>query len=105
MSITIKSALKSTVNYPIPDDRIEKALIDAELNGDAIYTKPDERIIDLVTAGLILTICTSANVSEGGYSISLSDRDGLLAIRSKLLVKWGELDELSPTVYDGTNLW
>jgi hypothetical protein len=93
--MTIKEALISTVNFAIPDNRIEKALIDASLSGSAIYAKDAERAIDMCMAGLLLTLMTTADVTEDDVSIKIPDRAQLLKVYSFLLKKWGETD---PTV-------
>ena len=103
--ITKKLALQATVNYLIPDESLEKALIDNDLVGTETYSKADAKSIDLCGAGLILFVLTSANVSEGGYSISISDREGLLKTRSLLLAKWGVPDNTAPKITDVSNLW
>ncbi|WP_231489910.1 DUF6706 family protein [Pedobacter sp. Leaf170] len=102
--MTIKAALKSTVDYPLPDNRIEKALIDAGLNGDTIYTQQNEKDVDVCMIGLLLTVCTSGSISEGGYSISNSDKDNLLRIRSLLLSKWKMVDTMGSSINDATYL-
>lgn len=95
--MTIKEALKSTINFAIPENRVEKALIDAGLDGDAVYAKTDERAIDLSMAGLLLTLITSADITEDDVSIKLPSRDVLASVRLTLLDKWG-LGAGKPTV-------
>lgn len=99
--MTIKEALTSTINFSIPVTRIDKALIDAGLDGSAIYAKTDEKDIDLCFAGLLLTLITSADVTEDDVSIKLPNRDQLLKIYSAIYKKWGMKDPLAvagPTV-------
>lgn len=105
MATTIREALTSMIDFPLPLKRIDKALIDGGLNGEANYTKSDEQKVDLCTAGLILTICTAGNISEGGYSLSISDKEALMKTRSLLLLKWGVSDNTVPEIEDGTGLW
>ncbi|MCZ4244975.1 DUF6706 family protein [Pedobacter punctiformis] len=94
--MTIKEALTSTVNFPLPDNRINKALIDAELVGTSDYDKSNERSVDLCMSGLLLTLITSADTTEDDVSIKLPSRDVLLSVYSALRKKWGEVDELAP---------
>jgi hypothetical protein len=99
--MTIKEALISTVNFSIPNNRVEKALIDASLSGDAIYAKDAEKAVDLCMAGLLITLLTTADVTEDDVSIKLPSRDVLLKVRAALLIKWGESDKpvvAKPTV-------
>jgi hypothetical protein len=86
--MTIKEALTSTVNFSLPANRVEKALIDADLDGAADYDKTAEKAIDLCMAGLLLTLITSADVTEDDVSIKLPSRDVLLKIRTSLIDKW-----------------
>ncbi|TDQ12166.1 DUF6706 family protein [Pedobacter metabolipauper] len=92
MALTIKSALQGKINYPLPDESLEAALIEASLDGDQVYSKSHTKDVELCAAGLILVVCTSGNVSEGGYSLSLSDKNALLKVRSMFLNKWNETD-------------
>ena len=91
---TKKQALRAAINYPLSDDAITKALIEAGLNGDDEFTAADSKAIDICAAGLILVLITSANETEGGFSLSVSDRTSLLTTRSLLLRKWGEPDNM-----------
>lgn len=109
--LTNKKSLIAAIafNYPIPDDAIEKALIDSDIDGDGNYTKVDEKQIDLCAAGLIVGILTGAtSMSEGGFSISMSDREALRKTRSFLLLKWGEADIMDtsvPKISDASSFW
>lgn len=104
MSLTKKQALRSKINYPLSDDAITTALIEAGLNGDDEFTAEDSKSIDLCAAGLILVLLTSGNESEGGFSLSLSDRSSLSSVRSLYLKKWGEPD-LSQPQLKAVNKW
>jgi hypothetical protein len=92
VALTIKSALKGKINFPLSEETLETALIEADLDGDSVYTKSRAKEVDICAAGLILVVCTSGNVSEGGYSLSLSDKESLLKVRRSYLYKWGEPD-------------
>lgn len=92
-----KQALQGILNYPLSDFSLEKALIDAGIDGSQNYTMADKEAIDLVAAGLILVILGSPeSVSEGGYSITKSKKDDLLALRSFILGTYGLEDK--PTI-------
>lgn len=93
--MTIKEALTCTVNFPLPANRIEKALIDAELTGTDSYSKEHERSVDLCMSGLLFTLLTSADIAEDDVSVKLPSRDVLLAVYSALMKKWGLKDELA----------
>jgi hypothetical protein len=95
MILTKKEALKSTVNFPLPDQLIEKVLIDQSLDGEAPYTKADVRDIDLAMAGLLFSLLTSADQTEGDWTVKLPQRDVLLKVYSSLCIKWNMPDLLA----------
>ena len=107
MVITIKEALIGTVNFPLPDFRIEKALIDSVLDGEAVYAKTDEKAVDLAMAGLLLTLATSGNITEGGFKLDMPNADSLRSLRITILNKWGivEGDDQIGIIYDASDLW
>lgn len=90
--MTVKEALASTISFNLPAGRIDKALIDAELDGNSNYTKADERKVDLCMAGLLFTLITSADVTEDDVSVKLPSREVLLKVYSGIVNKWGEPD-------------
>ncbi|WP_114937573.1 DUF6706 family protein [Mucilaginibacter endophyticus] len=94
--MTIKEALTSTINFPLPDAAIEKALIDGDLDGSAIYAKCDARAVGLCMAGLLFTLITSANVTEDDVNINLPSRDVLMKLYSAICKQWGIPDTLAP---------
>lgn len=94
--MTIKEALSSTVSFSLPNNRIEKALIDADLIADEVYSKESEKPVDLCMAGLLLTLLTTADVTEDDVSIKLPSRDVLLKLYATLLNKWGVVNPLEP---------
>ncbi|MEJ2905088.1 DUF6706 family protein [Pedobacter panaciterrae] len=96
--MTIKEALTSTVAFILPKNRIEKALIDAELDGSADYTKASEKAIDLCMAGLLITLITSADETEDDLSTKLPNRDVLIKAFSALYRKWNLVDPFSPVI-------
>ncbi|WPU91797.1 DUF6706 family protein [Mucilaginibacter sabulilitoris] len=105
--MTIKEALTSTVNFPLPDTAIEKALIDNDLNGSETYAKSDAKAVGVCMAGLLFTLITSADVTEDDVWIKLPQRDVLLRAYSSLCRKWGIPDEFAvptPTVKQ-VRLW
>ena len=86
--MTIKEALKSMINFAITDVRIDKALIDAELDGNAAYTKSDEKAVDLATADVLLTLMTTADITEDDVSVNLPEREYLQKVKQELIDKW-----------------
>ena len=96
--MTKKEALISIINFTLPDSRIEKALIDAELDGTSVYAKTDEKSIDLCFLGLLFTLITSADISEDDVSLKIPQRDVLLKLYSALCKKLGISDPFETTV-------
>ncbi|MXV16834.1 hypothetical protein GS398_16145 [Pedobacter sp. HMF7056] len=75
------------------DLAVDKALIDQSVDGNAIYTKDDEKSVDLSLARLLLSVILHpSSVTEGGYSLSIGQRDDFLNFRKLLLKKWGAPD-------------
>jgi len=103
--MTIKEALTSTVNFSLPDNRIEKALIDADLIGTADYDKTAEKAIDLCMAGLLLTLMTSADKTEDDVSIKLPSREFILRTRTALIEKWIEPEVVQKATVTRRYIW
>lgn len=107
-TVSIKEALVGTVNFPLPPARIITALINAELDGDADYSKGDEQSVDLCMAGLLLTLATSGNITEGGFKREMPNADALRGLRKDILAKWGIIEvvpDVIPTIESGSGLW
>lgn len=95
MVLTKKEALKSVVNFQLPDQLIEKVLIDRSIDGEAPYTKADVEDIDLAMAGLLFSLLTSADQTEGDWSVKLPERSTLLKVYSALCTRHGIHDEFA----------
>lgn len=99
--MNIKEALTSTVAFKLPENRIEKALIDNDLIGTADYTKVNEKAVDLAMIGLLFTLITAGDEREDDVSLSLPGKDVLLKAASALYNKWGLKDPFAipgPTI-------
>lgn len=107
--LTIRTALKSKINFPLDEESYDTALIDSSLDGTATYAKEFKKEVELCAAELILVVCTSGNVTEGGYTLTISDKSALQKTRSIYLNRWGvvEIDPsvAKPTIEDGSGLW
>ncbi len=91
-------------NYPFNPNAFDKNLIDQGLNRSDIYTVANMKAVDLAAVGLINTLITSVDVSEGGYKITVGDRADLLKLRSSLLAKYG-ISDGSATINDASDRW
>lgn len=92
---TILKTLKSLINFPLSEESYNTALINADLDGDQPYKKELQRDLELCAVQLIEIVCTSGNVTEGGYSLTLNDKSALLSIRTIFMNRWG-LSDVDP---------
>ena len=90
--LTVLSALKSQVQYPLPEDFFRTVMVQRELN-DGTCTKD---ILDSVafkgaTADCLKQVVLYPNsISEGGMSISKADKNDLLFLANRLYREIGE---------------
>lgn len=89
-------------NYPFDDQAYKVGLISVGLDPDAEMVPGKQ--YDLAVANLILYLITSADISEGGYSVKL-DRDAMFRVRQALLAKWGSPLPEGPVLRDRSYLW
>lgn len=89
-------------NYPFDDQAYKSGLASAGLDPNAEMVAG--KSYDLGVAELILYLITSADISEGGYSVKL-DRDAMFKVRAALLAKWGAVDPSGAIIRDRTYLW
>lgn len=98
-------AAKTSVgsNYPFDEQAYKVGLTQVGLDPNAEFQAG--KAFDLAVAQLILFLITSADISEGGYSVKL-DRDALFRVRQSLLDKWDDpTPSGGPTLRDRTYLW
>lgn len=94
--MTNLEAIRGAVNYPLDDKAFEKVLIDRGFTAEGNYSPSAQ--FGLAVADAITVLVTSPNVSEGGYSISLNDRESLMKLASRLYAKGGEDSPFDPVV-------
>ena len=106
---SILVTLKSLINFPLSEESYTTFLINSDLDGEAPYTKELRKDVELAAAELILVACTSGNVTEGGYSLTLNDKASLRITRLIYLNRWGmpdiDPDKVEGTIEDGSWLW
>lgn len=108
--MTILEAVKSAVglNYPVDDLTYQKVLIDAGLDPAATYNSTFTKAVDLCAAQVVLVLVGSSNsIKEGGYSISLGDKDALLNLYNYYVNKYPDdlLPLAKPSVQNKSFLW
>ena len=85
--MTNLEALKARLNYPLSDNSYILALSDRGLVSTATYA--DQRSLELSQADLIYILVTSPNITESGYSVSISDKASILKIADGIYQKYG----------------
>jgi hypothetical protein len=91
--MTNLEAIKGKLNYPLSENSFILALEDRGLKSVGIYTK--SQAFDLAYADAITTLVTVPNVTEGGYQVSLTDKESLLKLADGIYKKYGELNPIS----------
>lgn len=103
--MTNLEALSASCNYPIDTIKIQKILIDNGLNDSDVYTGLS-KAFELATASLYTLIVTSANLTEGDYSISTTDKTNLIQLASGIYSKYGVQNPLvANSVRNLSNCW
>lgn len=107
--MTNLEALKSIVgvNYPMDPNLFLKAMIDQEVSETGEYTKDNERSIDICSIQGLVTLITAPDIKEGGYSISIPQRDNIFKLISSLCDKWDLPDPFAfkGKIQDASQLW
>lgn len=103
--MTNLEALSASCNYPIDTLKLQKILIDNGLNDSDSYTGSTKEF-ELATAALYTLIVTSANLSEGDYQVSATDKSNLLKMASGIYDKYGlKNPNASDTIRNRSNYW
>lgn len=97
--MTILEAIKESVGYPISPNRASMTLTKRGLTGtdEATQDVLNSKEFELATADLMFWLITTANISEGGYSVSITEKASIKAIASGIYQKWGIADHSAPT--------
>lgn len=97
--MTILEAIKQSVGYPVNDTRAEMTLVKRGLvkTDEATQSVLNSKAFELATADLMFWLLTAPNISEGGYSISITDKKSLKDIASGIYSRWGERVPGNPT--------
>lgn len=103
--MTNLEALSASVNYPIEAVKLQKILIDNGLNDADVYAGIT-KAFELATAAAYTLIVTSANLSEGDYQISATDKSNLIKMASGIYEKYGVVNPLAAnTIRNRSNYW
>lgn len=102
--MTNLEALKASVNYPISDNQAILALTDRALTHGATYEGITAEF-ELAKADILMVLASSANIQEGGYSISMTDKGNMIKIASQIYTKHGVENPLAPRLRNASNRW
>lgn len=95
--MTNLEALKGKLSYPLSENAFLLALLHRGLTYSDTYVIANKRLLELAQADLITTLITTPNVSEGGYSVSASDKQTLERLANGIYTKYGETGSLKQT--------
>jgi hypothetical protein len=102
--MTILEAIQSTVSgYPLPVNTFNRVLTDRGLSGADTYSGTS-RAFELATADIYKVLATAANISEGGFSVSINDRKTFLAMANSIYSQYG-VSATGNTISDATERW
>jgi len=96
--MTNLEAIKGKLSYPLSENAYILALTTRGLISTDNYA--GGQAFDLAYADLIIVLLTTPNITEGSYSVSLSDRAILIKLASAIYTKYGvdnPLSSLKPT--------
>ena len=96
--MTNLEAIKAQVNFPLKDDSFKKVLLDRGLTDSEEYNVNNFKAFELATADALYILITSPNISEGGYSISLTEKKELKEIASGVYEKHGVSNPFKPVI-------
>ncbi len=84
--MTNLEAIRAKLNYPLSDNAFIVAMEDRGVVSDGVYTTGEA--FDLAYADVIISLVTTPNITEGGFSINLADRQTLLSLADKIYTKY-----------------
>lgn len=91
--MTYLEAIRGKLGYPLSENAFTLALLDRGLTAGDTYAKG--QAFDLAYADAITTLITVPNVTEGGYSVSLTDKKTLLDLAGGIYKKYGVANPMS----------
>lgn len=89
--MTVEEAITNTVGFRVRSATIQVICAKRGLRpNDTFDANTSVRSFDLATADAVKLALTMPNVSEGGVSISMPDKDKLLAFANSIYSQYGE---------------
>ena len=104
--MTNLEALRADMLYPIADVKLGKALIDRGVSPTGEYSLLAKSGVELSRADLYTKLLTAPNISEGGVSISVSDKAVIMKVAASIYLKYGEPDPFGiMPIVSGSSPW
>lgn len=105
--MTILEALSGSVNYPVDENKLKKILVDRGLSDTETYTKEVGlgMAFQLATADVYTLLVSSANIAEGGYSVSMTDKSNMIKLANGIYSKYGIDSPFQAVIVDRSNYW
>lgn len=91
MALTNKEAIASYFNFEVPENLLEKVMIDRSVTPTQNYSSVTEKLVDLAAADICFSLVNVASEAEGGLSITY-DPGKLKELRATLLAKHDETE-------------
>jgi hypothetical protein len=103
--MTNLEAIQSTAaGYPLTANTYQKVLTDRGITATDTYSGRS-KAFELATADIFTVLATAASVSEGGFSVSLSDRSFFARAAETIYRKHEDAANTTPKVRSATNRW
>lgn len=80
--MTNKQALIAVLRVNVPDDTLEKAMLDQDVDGTSAYSKGNAKSIDLCVIDILAGLLAEPDVTEGGYSVKFDRK----AVQERLVL-------------------
>lgn len=105
--MTILEALKSVSTYPISDSIANRILIKRGLTDSSEFNQSIaiSKDFELCEADVYTCLVSGTNISESGYSVSLTDKSNLMKLASAIYSKHGEQNPFSTTLTNASGTW
>lgn len=90
--MTIREALRNSFPFVVSEGAVNMISVSRmlDLDGDFDASVASSRAFELAKADIIKSTVMTPNVSEGGVSISYSDRQTMIAIANEIYGRYGE---------------
>jgi hypothetical protein len=103
--MTNLEAIQSSVaGYPLNVNVFHKALTDRGIAATDTYSGINSDF-ELATADMYMILVTSANVSEGGFSVSVSEKAALKKLADTIYTRHQDNATSTPAIRNASNRW